>query len=76
MSTVRTMPSGGVLPRPPLKSRVEMDEMGTLALYAMIGENQKDANQPVTVGKVKMMDKANRKEKASSSGRKFSKECG
>lgn len=35
-----------------------MDEMGILALYTKIGDNQKDA-EPVTVGKVKvMMDEA------------------
>ena len=51
----------------------KMDEMGTLALYTMIGENQKDA-EPVTVGKVKeMMDKAIGKEKSRKFGRKFSK---
>ena len=32
----------------------KLDEMGTLALYTMIGENQKD-NEPVVVGKVKKM---------------------
>ena len=32
----------------------KLDEMGTLALYTMIGENQKD-NGPVVVGKVKKM---------------------
>ncbi|MDO4614452.1 MAG: hypothetical protein Q4B15_02380 [Lachnospiraceae bacterium] len=32
----------------------KMDEMGTLALYTMIGDNQ-FANEPVTVGKVKKM---------------------
>ena len=36
----------------------KLDEMGTLALYTMIGENQKD-NEPVVVGKVKkMVDRA------------------
>ena len=35
-----------------------MDEMGILALYTMIGDNQ-SATEPVTVGKVKgMMDAA------------------
>lgn len=32
----------------------KLDEMGTLALYTMIGENQKDT-EPVVVGKVKKM---------------------
>ena len=36
----------------------KLDEMGTLALYTMIGENQKDT-EPVVVGKVKkMVDRA------------------
>ncbi len=52
-----------------------MDEMGILALYTMIGDNQ-SATEPVTVGKVKeMMDSAI--EKADSGarriGRRFSK---
>jgi tetratricopeptide (TPR) repeat protein len=53
----------------------KMDEMGVLALYTMIGDNQKDA-EPVTVGKVKdMVDTAiSRAEKGSRKfGRKFSK---
>lgn len=40
------------------EKRYKLDELGTLALYTIIGENQKDS-EPVTVGKVKiMMDKA------------------
>ena len=36
----------------------KLDEMGTLALYTMIGENQKDT-EPVVIGKVKkMVDRA------------------
>ena len=36
----------------------KLDEMATLALYTMIGENQKDA-EPVTIGMVKeMVDRA------------------
>ena len=41
----------------------KLDEMGTLALYTMIGENQKDT-EPVVVGKVKkMIDRAIEKSK-------------
>lgn len=55
----------------------KMDEMGVLALYTMIGDNQKD-KEPVTVAKVKNMidtaieraDKGTRK-----LGRKFSKKA-
>lgn len=53
----------------------KMDEMGVLALYTMIGDNQKDA-EPVTIGKVKdMVDKAiARSEKGGRRlSRKFSK---
>ena len=54
-----------------------MDEMGILALYTMIGDNQ-SATEPVTVGKVReMMDAAI--EKADSGarriGRRFSKKA-
>ena len=53
----------------------KMDEMAVLALYTMIGDNQKDS-EPVTVGKVKdMMDQAiSRAEKGTRRfGRKLSK---
>lgn len=51
----------------------KMDEMGTLALYTMIGANQKDA-EPVTVGKVKdMVDKAIDRAGSRKFTRKFSK---
>ena len=44
----------------------KLDEMATLALYTMIGDNQKDA-EPVTVGRVRdMLDRA-----IDRSGRKF-----
>lgn len=47
----------------------KMDEMAVLALYTLIGDNQKDS-EPVTVGKVKMMvDKGI--ERANKGTRKF-----
>ena len=55
----------------------KMDEMGVLALYTMIGDNQKD-KEPVTVGKVKgMVDTAiSRADKGTRKlGRKFSKKA-
>ena len=53
----------------------KMDEMGILALYTKIGDNQKNS-EPVTVGKVKdimddAMDHANKGTRRF--GRKFSK---
>lgn len=53
----------------------KMDEMGVLALYTKIGDNQKNS-EPVTVGKVKdIMDEAIEKANRGSRrfGRKFSK---
>ena len=51
----------------------KLDEMGTLALYTMIGENQTN-DQPVTIGLVKeMMDKAIRRASSHKLGRRFSK---
>lgn len=50
-----------------------MDEMGVLALYTMIGDNQKE-DEPITVGKVKeMVDGAIRKASGVKLGRKLSK---
>lgn len=50
-----------------------MDEMGVLALYTMIGDNQKEA-EPITIGKVKeMVDGAIRKASGVKLGRKLSK---
>ena len=51
----------------------KMDEMGTLALYTIIGENQKES-EPVTVGMVRdMMDGAIGRAKSRKFGRRFSK---
>ena len=50
-----------------------MDEMGVLALYTMIGDNQKE-DEPITIGKVKeMVDGAIRKASGVKLGRKLSK---
>ena len=51
----------------------KMDEMGVLALYTMIGDNQKE-DEPITIGKVKeMVDGAIRKASGVKLGRKLSK---
>ncbi len=51
----------------------KMDEMGTLALYTIIGENQKES-EPVTVGMVRnVMDAAISRAKGRKFGRRFSK---
>ena len=58
-----------------LENGYKMDEMGVLALYTKIGDNQKNS-EPVTVGKVKdIMDEAiNHANKGTRKfGRKFSK---
>lgn len=50
-----------------------MDEMGVLALYTMIGDNQRE-DEPITIGKVKeMVDGAIRKASGAKLGRKISK---
>ena len=50
-----------------------MDEMGVLALYTTIGDNQKE-DEPITIGKVKeMVDGAIRKASGVKLGRKLSK---
>lgn len=50
-----------------------MDEMGVLALYTMIGDNQKE-DEPIIIGKVKeMVDGAIRKASGVKLGRKLSK---
>ena len=50
-----------------------MDEMGVLALYTMIGDNQKE-DEPITIGKVKeLVDGAIRKASGVKLGRKLSK---
>lgn len=50
-----------------------MDAMGVLALYTMIGDNQKE-DEPITIGKVKeMVDGAIRKASGVKLGRKLSK---
>ncbi len=51
----------------------KMDEMGTLALYTIIGENQKES-EPMTVGMVRdVMDAAISRAKGRKFGRRFSK---
>ncbi|MCR5295242.1 MAG: hypothetical protein K6E30_08765 [Lachnospiraceae bacterium] len=51
----------------------KIDEMGTLALYTHIGENQRDT-EPVTVGMVRdMVDRAIEKANAKKFSRRFSK---
>lgn len=50
-----------------------MDEMGVLALYTLIGDNQRE-DEPITIGKVKeMVDGAIRKASGIRLGRKISK---
>lgn len=50
-----------------------MDEMGVLALYTMIGDNQRE-DEPITIGKVKeMVDGAIQKASGAKLGRKISK---
>ena len=50
-----------------------MDEMGVLALYTMIGDNQKE-DEPITIGKVKeMVDGASGKSSRVNLGRELSK---
>jgi hypothetical protein len=50
-----------------------MDEMGVLALYTLIGDNQRE-DEPITVSKVKdMVDGAIRRAGGSRLGRKISK---
>ncbi|NCB93550.1 MAG: hypothetical protein EOM40_13470 [Clostridia bacterium] len=50
-----------------------MDEMGVLALYTLIGDNQRE-DEPITIGKVKeMVDGAIQKASGSRLGRKISK---
>lgn len=51
----------------------KMDEMGVLALYTLIGENQRD-DEPITIADVKeMVDKAIRKAEGKQFGRRISK---
>ena len=50
-----------------------IDEMGVLALYTLIGDNQRE-DEPITIGKVKdMVDKAIRRAGSARLGRRISK---